>query len=146
VNFWQPSGSREFKVLQPGEPFLFKLHSPDNFIVGSGFYVRYSPHNGILLRSDTPEARSLLLVPAACGDVLEKCLPPERGRQTLLDIELVQAKLFQRLRHHSHAAPASDARQAMGDACPEQETTYAVAWFRPHKPADSTRFPTGHKL
>jgi putative restriction endonuclease len=33
VNFWQPSGSRTFRVLQPGEAFLFKLHSPDNFIV-----------------------------------------------------------------------------------------------------------------
>lgn len=42
VNFWQPSGSRTFKVLQPGEPFLFKLHSPHNFIVGGGFFVRYS--------------------------------------------------------------------------------------------------------
>ena len=42
VNFWQPSGSRTFRVLQPGEPFLFKLHSPDNFIVGGGFFVRYS--------------------------------------------------------------------------------------------------------
>jgi putative restriction endonuclease len=42
VNFWQPSGSRNFKVLKPGEPFLFKLHSPDNFIVGGGFFVRYS--------------------------------------------------------------------------------------------------------
>src|ERR1700704_1536313 len=42
VNFWQPSGSREFRVLQPGEPFLFKLHVPDNFIVGGGFFVRYS--------------------------------------------------------------------------------------------------------
>lgn len=42
VNFWQPSGSRNFKVLQPGEPFLFKLHSPDNFIVGGGVFVRYS--------------------------------------------------------------------------------------------------------
>lgn len=42
ANFWQPSGSRNFKVLQPGEPFLFKLHSPDNFIVGGGFFVRYS--------------------------------------------------------------------------------------------------------
>src|SRR5262249_12302889 len=30
------------RVLQPGEPFLFKLHSPDNFIVGGGFFVRYS--------------------------------------------------------------------------------------------------------
>ena len=42
VNFWQPSGARTFKVLQPGEPFLFKLHNPDNFIVGGGFFVRYS--------------------------------------------------------------------------------------------------------
>lgn len=42
VNFWQPSGTRTFRVLQPGEPFLFKLHSPDNFIVGGGFFVRYS--------------------------------------------------------------------------------------------------------
>src|SRR5688572_29166451 len=42
VNFWQPSGTRQFKVLQPGEPFLFKLHSPDNFIVGGAYFVRYS--------------------------------------------------------------------------------------------------------
>ena len=42
VNFWQPSGSRTFRVLQPGEPFLFKLHSPQNYIVGGGFFVRYS--------------------------------------------------------------------------------------------------------
>ncbi len=42
VNFWQPSGSRNFRVLQPGEPFLFKLHSPNNFIVGGGFFVRSS--------------------------------------------------------------------------------------------------------
>lgn len=42
VNFWQPSGARQFRALQPGEPFLFKLHSPNNFIVGGGFFVRYS--------------------------------------------------------------------------------------------------------
>ena len=42
VNFWQPSGTRTFRVLQPGEPFLFKLHSPDNFIVGGGYFVRFS--------------------------------------------------------------------------------------------------------
>ena len=28
VNFWQPSGTVDFKALLPGEPFLFKLHSP----------------------------------------------------------------------------------------------------------------------
>lgn len=42
VNFWQPSGTRVFRALQPGEIFLFKLHSPDNFIVGGGHFVRYS--------------------------------------------------------------------------------------------------------
>src|SRR5580692_1138913 len=42
VNFWQPSGSRIFRALQPGEPFLFKLHSPQNSIVGGGHFVRYS--------------------------------------------------------------------------------------------------------
>ena len=43
VNFWQPSGNQQFRALQSGEPFLFKLHSPKNFIVGGGFFVRYSP-------------------------------------------------------------------------------------------------------
>lgn len=42
VNFWQPSGNREFRALQPGELFLFKLHMPHNFIVGGGTFVRYS--------------------------------------------------------------------------------------------------------
>jgi len=39
VNFWQPSGSRQFKVLEPGELFLFKLHSPQNYIVGGGIFT-----------------------------------------------------------------------------------------------------------
>ncbi len=42
VNFWQPSGSRQFRSLEPGEPFLFKLHSPKNFVVGGGFFVRHT--------------------------------------------------------------------------------------------------------
>jgi putative restriction endonuclease len=42
ANFWQPSGLRSFRVLEPGGFFLFKLHSPDNFIVGGGHFVRYS--------------------------------------------------------------------------------------------------------
>lgn len=40
VNFWAPGGGRAFKALQPGELFLFKLHSPRNFIVGGGYFVR----------------------------------------------------------------------------------------------------------
>jgi putative restriction endonuclease len=38
VNFWQPGGKRLFRSLAPGEPFLFKLHSPRNYIVGGGFF------------------------------------------------------------------------------------------------------------
>jgi putative restriction endonuclease len=40
VNFWQPGGTRTFRAVEPGEPFLFKLHHPDHFIVGGGFFVR----------------------------------------------------------------------------------------------------------
>jgi putative restriction endonuclease len=42
VNFWQPSGSSSFHVLKPGEPLLFKLHSPQNFIVGGGFFSHFT--------------------------------------------------------------------------------------------------------
>ena len=42
VNFWQPGGGSAFKILQPGEPFLFKLHSPLNFIVGGGFFAHWT--------------------------------------------------------------------------------------------------------
>jgi putative restriction endonuclease len=42
VNFWQPSPRRLADFLEPGVPFLFKLHAPDNFIVGGGFFVRFS--------------------------------------------------------------------------------------------------------
>jgi putative restriction endonuclease len=38
VNFWAP-GAAPFKALQPGELFLFKLHSPFNFIVGGGVFA-----------------------------------------------------------------------------------------------------------
>jgi putative restriction endonuclease len=38
VNFWQPSGGREFHVLSPGEPFFFKTHYPQNRVVGGGFF------------------------------------------------------------------------------------------------------------
>ena len=36
VNFWQPGASRQFRTLEPGEMFLFKLHSPLDAIVGGG--------------------------------------------------------------------------------------------------------------
>jgi len=42
VNFWQPSGNVVFRALQSGQPFLFKLHHPENYIVGGGFFAHYS--------------------------------------------------------------------------------------------------------
>ena len=41
VNFWRPSPTASFKALDPGELLLFKLHSPDNFIVGGGFFTKF---------------------------------------------------------------------------------------------------------
>jgi putative restriction endonuclease len=41
VNFWRPSSQAAFKALQWGEPFLFKLHAPRNFIVGGGFFTKF---------------------------------------------------------------------------------------------------------
>jgi putative restriction endonuclease len=41
VNFWKP-GTQSFSALSVGEPFLFKLHSPHNFIVGGGFFRHYT--------------------------------------------------------------------------------------------------------
>jgi putative restriction endonuclease len=42
VNFWRPSGKQPFKALRPGELFLFKLHSPNDYIVGGGIFAHYS--------------------------------------------------------------------------------------------------------
>ena len=38
VNFWAPSAAN-FRALQSGELFLFKLHAPRNFIVGGGIFA-----------------------------------------------------------------------------------------------------------
>jgi putative restriction endonuclease len=42
VNFWQPGGTSTFKRLDVGEPLLFKLHAPDNRIVGGGYFRAFS--------------------------------------------------------------------------------------------------------
>lgn len=42
ANFWQPNPSSAFRALKSGEPFLFKLHSPNNFIVGGGYFVYWT--------------------------------------------------------------------------------------------------------
>ncbi|MGJ5819934.1 HNH endonuclease [Paludibaculum fermentans] len=41
VNFWRPSAETNFRALAPGEPFLFKLHAPRNYIVGGGFFAKF---------------------------------------------------------------------------------------------------------
>jgi putative restriction endonuclease len=38
ANFWAPSAPN-FRALQPGELFLFKLHAPRNVIVGGGIFA-----------------------------------------------------------------------------------------------------------
>jgi len=38
VNFWRPSGFGSFQAVPTDSLFLFKLHSPHNFIAGGGFF------------------------------------------------------------------------------------------------------------
>jgi putative restriction endonuclease len=38
ANFWRPYGSRAFKILVPGEPFIFKTKAPLNQIVGGAIF------------------------------------------------------------------------------------------------------------
>ncbi len=42
INFWQPGGKQTFKALRENDLFLFKLHSPNNYVVGGGFFVRHA--------------------------------------------------------------------------------------------------------
>ncbi len=42
VNFWKPGGKTNFKALDEGDLFLFKLHSPQDYIVGGGFFLKFS--------------------------------------------------------------------------------------------------------
>ena len=41
VNFWRPRSQTDFKVLTQGDVFLFKLHSPLDFIAGGGVFVSH---------------------------------------------------------------------------------------------------------
>lgn len=41
VNFWKP-GAKAFKAINENDLFLFKLHAPQNYIVGGGSFVKYS--------------------------------------------------------------------------------------------------------
>jgi putative restriction endonuclease len=41
VNFWRPSSQQPFKRSTRAKLLLFKLHAPDNFIAGGGFFTRF---------------------------------------------------------------------------------------------------------
>lgn len=41
ANFWRPTASDSFRAISQGSPFLFKLHFPDDFVVGGGFFIKY---------------------------------------------------------------------------------------------------------
>lgn len=86
VNFWAPGGAN-FRALQPGELFLFKLHSPRNFIVGGGVFTHamtlpcslaweaFGPANGAvdLAQMRTRIARYRDVDPNDKGDFLIGC-------------------------------------------------------------------------
>jgi len=74
VNFWQPGGNRQFKALRPGELFLFKLHSPYDYIVGGGFFV----HSSLLPISLAWEAFG---EKNGAMDLLEMCKRVEKYRR-----------------------------------------------------------------
>lgn len=38
INFWQPNGAQNFRAIQPGELFLFRLKAPRNAIAGFGVF------------------------------------------------------------------------------------------------------------
>lgn len=42
VNFWRPSGFGSFQAVPTGSIFLFKLHSPYNYIAGGGIFIKHS--------------------------------------------------------------------------------------------------------
>ena len=39
LNFWQPRANQAFRAIGSNDIFLFKLHSPLNYIAGGGFFV-----------------------------------------------------------------------------------------------------------
>jgi putative restriction endonuclease len=42
MNFWRPRATSNFKILQPGDLFLFKSKYPENRIIGGAFFVRHT--------------------------------------------------------------------------------------------------------
>jgi putative restriction endonuclease len=42
VNFWRPGAQANWGPIPEGAPFLFKLHAPNNYIVGGGYFVKHT--------------------------------------------------------------------------------------------------------
>ncbi|MDD5065658.1 MAG: HNH endonuclease [bacterium] len=42
VNFWKPHGRQRFYAINYGEFFIFRLHSPYNYIVGGGVFAYFT--------------------------------------------------------------------------------------------------------
>lgn len=42
VNFWRPGAQAHWGPIPEGAPFLFKLHAPNNYIVGGGYFVKHT--------------------------------------------------------------------------------------------------------
>jgi len=78
VNFWQPGGTRQFGTLSAGEPFLFKLHYPDNAIVGGGYFTLSSRLPASLAWDAFGEKNG-------ASSYEEMCLRIGRYRRTTLD-------------------------------------------------------------
>ncbi len=42
INFWRPGAQAHWGPIPEGAPFLFKLHAPNNYIVGGGYFVKHT--------------------------------------------------------------------------------------------------------
>ncbi len=92
VNFWQPSGARNFRALSVGELLLFKLHAPNDFIVGGGVFSHasnvplslawdaFGPKNGV---SSLREMRQRIAHYRRDGTLLDSRCDPVVGCRVL---------------------------------------------------------------
>jgi len=81
VNFWRPRNQNDFHSIPVGAPFLFKLHSPLNFIVGGGFFVRHTFLPIELMWQAFGESNGTPDLGTLRKRILEHRKPEELGRQ-----------------------------------------------------------------
>ena len=80
VNFWSP-GTASFSALNQNEMFLFKLHAPENYIVGGGFFVSYSKLPSFLAWEAFGEMNGVKSL-----DELNKRIYKYRSRNSISDV------------------------------------------------------------